>query len=291
MASESGLKSRILEMVRTTKEQKEPLLAGSEYVLTKQTIQSYEESIKCSQEQIMQYEEQLRDFNALNHHCRLVGAGQKVKGYALVIPVHDDYDMGKELETAILSLQQTHNLQQYLDDPECHGKFRLYPYEVAELSLMFGEFFTYDLVDDLAKMKKGFEASYGRQQYSQTIDRLNLCISWESNHAMTKGNEELAERLKESDTTLLVSMAAGSEQPSEVKKPKPITGPTRDEVEKALQQLAQQDLEIRTPSEIPETEAIKDNSATIDCVNVPRRIRKKRIKDRTRAKAEPKVMA
>ena len=133
MASESGLKNRILEIVRTTKEQKEPVLAGSEYVLTKQVTQAYEEAIKYSQEKVSDYERQIKELSGVGRQARLVGAGFKVKGYALVIPVHDDYDMAEELEAAISSLKLTFGLQAYLDGPKNHGKFVLYPFEVKEL--------------------------------------------------------------------------------------------------------------------------------------------------------------
>lgn len=283
MASESGLKTRILEMVRTTKEQKEPILAGSEYILTKQVTQAYEEAIKYSFSQVNKYEADLKAFNSDSRNCRLVGAGFKVKGYALVIPVHDDYDMGEEMDAAISSLKLTFGLQLYLDGKKNHGKMVLAPHEVEELSIIFPEFLTYNLVEDLQKMKRGFEASYGKQVYTGTAEKLNLAIAWEVNHAMTTGNSELAERLKESDTTLLVSMAAGAQEDAKPAK-RVKDEPSREEVEAALQQIALEDLEIRTPSSISELEPVEDKTVAIDTVNVSRKARKRKIRERTAPK-------
>jgi len=283
MASESGLKSRILEMVRTTKEQKEPLLAGSEYKLTKQVTQAYGEAIEYSKQKVAMYEAEAKTFATQPRNCRLVGPGHKVKGYALVISVHDDYDMSAELDSIIECLRETHSLQEYLDVPTSRGKMKLYPYVIEELSIIFPEFFAYNLVEELERLKKGLEASYGRQVYAGTVSKLQLAIGWEVNHAMTTGNSELAERLKESDTTLLVSLAAGAEQDSKpAKHVRP--EPTREEVEHALQEMALKDLEIRTPSSIPGPESVDDQSVAIDTVNVRRNHAKKKVAKKTASK-------
>jgi hypothetical protein len=159
----------------------------------------------------------------------------------------------------------------------------LYPYEVEELSIIFPEFQTYNLMDELTRAKKGFEASYGKQVYAGTVEKLKLAISWESNHAMTKGNEELALRMKESDTTLMLGIAANPEtEKKQVQMVKPEVN--RQEIEKSLQEMAAKDLEIRTPSSIADIPPLPDTSVAIDTVNVTRRTRKRKLKDRTRAR-------
>ena len=119
------------------------------------------------------------------------------------------------------------------------------PLRLKNSSIIFQDFNSYNFVEELDSMLKSFEASYGRQMYSGAVEKLQLAISWEVNHAMTKGNEELAERLKESDTTLLVShgrrIGNGKETCQKIK-----DEPTREEIETALQQIAAEDLEIRT---------------------------------------------
>jgi len=281
--SDNSIKKSLLEHLRISKEQKEPLLAGSEYVLTKQVIQAYEESIRYCQEQVARFEADLRSMAALPRNAQLVTAGFRIKGYALAIPVHDDYDMGLELESIIDCLKETHSLQGYLDFPDSRGRMRLYPYQVEELSIIFPEFFGYSLIDELERMKKSFEASYGRQVYEGTMDKLKLAISWESNHAMTKGNEELALRMKESDTTLMLGIAANPE--AETKKAiKPRSEPSREEIEAALQEMALKDLEIRTPSQIASLPPVEDRSVAIDTVNVPKRQTKRKIVKKTAPK-------
>ena len=278
--ADGSIKKNLLEHLRISKEQKEPILAGSEYVLTKQVTQAYEESIKYCQEKVSDYERQIKELSGTARQARLVGAGFKIKGYALVIPVHDDYDMAEELEAAISSLKLTFGLQAYLDGPKNHGKFVLYPYEVKELSIIFQDFNTYNFVEELDNMLRAFQASYGRQMYSGALEKLKLAISWEVNHAMTKGNEELALRMKESDTTLMLGIAANPEtesKPKVYKKPEP----TREEVETGLQEMASKDLEIRAPSQIPTPMTVEDKSVAIDCVNESRRVRKHKIKART----------
>lgn len=289
--ADGAIKNWLTQNMRISKEQQEPVLAGTEYRVTKQVTQAYKEAIDYSNQRVKEYEEQAAEFDPAAHYCRVVGPGCKLKGYNLVIPIHDDYDLTKEFEAAIRSLKETFSLQDYLDNPDMHGKIKLYPYEIEELSIIFPEFQAYNLVKELEEMKKRMEASYGQQIYSKTVEHFKQTIEWEVNQAMIKGNEEIALRMKESDTTLMLSLTAGQESENRAPARIPRIEPTRKEIEAGLKERALKDLEINAPSEIDNRPPEKDTSVALDTVNVPRRVRKKKVRNRTRDKPAEKEKA
>lgn len=284
MASgESGLKTRILEVVRGTKEQKEPLLAGSEYELTKKVIQSYEEQKKYLTGKLDECKAKLIECNRQGRRSIVVDKGYVVKGYGLLIALRDDLDLIAELTAAIDSMKTTYSFEKYLATRKGnHAQLVMDPYLVQELSLIFPGFLTYNIVSEMENMVESTKAAYGVQVYTQALRSVDEAIGYEANASMIVGNKELAERLKDSDTTLLVSLAAGAQQdakPEKVRQPKE---PTREEVERGLQELANKQLELQTPSSIAEFPADTDKSVGVDVVNG--RNQKKRVK----AKEKPK---
>jgi hypothetical protein len=287
---ESGLKTRILEIVRTTKAQKEPLTAGSQYEDTKRVIQSYEEQWKYLKARLDEAQDELKACKAVPTKAIIVGDGYTVKGYGFLVPLHDDFDIVSDLELAVRSLKESYGLGMYLDNPAHHGKMVLYPYPVKELALLFPEFCEYDLVNELSKMARSCKASFGVQVYSGALRSVEQAIKWEENASMIVGNKELAERLKESDTTLLVSLAAGAQE-DDTKEPARLPKePSKAEIEAALQQMAAKDLEIATPSKIPASAPVAgdDKLTGIDVVNEKRSKKKIKAKEKNMKAAKPK---
>ena len=66
--AEAGLRTWLKEMAKGTKEQKEPVLIGTEYVDTKRLIQQYEEEIKYHQLKLEKAEADLAACRAINGH-------------------------------------------------------------------------------------------------------------------------------------------------------------------------------------------------------------------------------
>ena len=291
-AGESGLKSRILEIVRTTKPQREPLTAGSEYVDTKRVIQAYEEQRKYLKARLDEARGELATCKALPCQCQLVKEGFVVKRYGFLIPLKDDLDIVAELELAIRSLKESHGLGMYFDDPSHHGRIVLYKYPIAEMCLFMQEPLNFNMVSELEKMVRSFRAAYAVQVYSGAIRSVEEAIRWEENASMIIGNRELAERLKESDTTLLVGLAAGAQGDEGALKPEKLPAePSMAEVERALQDLAAGDLEIKTPSSIATKSPLDaDSKATgVDVVNA--KSSKRAIRKKEKAQAKPKAKA
>ena len=294
MASgESGLRTRLLEVVRSTKAQKEPLTAGSEYADTKKVVQSYEEQLKLLSARHEEALAELTACNAMRRHCRLVTDGYEVKGYGLLIPIREDRDIVKELEAVSASLKATGSLALYLDAPDHIGGMKLYPYPVKELSMFFPEPLSYCLLDEIEKMVKAFRAAYAVQVYAGGIRSIEQAIGWEENASMIVGNVELAERLKESDTTLLVGMAAAQaedERPrAKVKLPEE---KSQAEIERALQEMAGKDLEIETPSKIGMESPLgsQEHLTGVDAVNVKSPRKKIKRKEKKKPVSKPKVV-
>ena len=222
-----------------------------------------------------------------------MGEGFKVKGYGLLIPMRDDLDVVKELTAINDCMRKEYGLGSYLANRESAGKLVLYPYPVTELAMFFPEFMAYNLVQEVDKMIRSFEAAYRVQVHEKAIKSIQDYIQMEENAATISGNRELAERLKESDTTLMLSLAAGTQadstEPMAIHKERE---PTPAEIEASLNEMAYKDYEIKTPSTLnmPAPEMQDHNLTGIDVVNQkkPRKkIKKKEKKIKTITKPVP----
>ncbi|WP_019178212.1 hypothetical protein [Methanomassiliicoccus luminyensis] len=285
---ETGLKARVLEVVRSTKAQREPLLTGSQYSDTKKVIQHYEEQRKYLLDRLAEAEGELEACKGVSRQGMIVKEGFQVKGYGLLVPLRDDLDICAELDKAINSMQHAYGLGLYMEGAH-EGKIVLYPYQVRELSLWFPEPLIYDLTAEMATWKRSFKAAYAVQVYAGAVKSVEQAIRWEENAATIVGNVELAERLKESDTTLLVSLAAAAQADEEKRTAAKLPAePTLAEVEKTIQEMAAGDLEIRTPSAIAGGSPLdaKDQLTGIDVVNT--KSPRKKIKSGERAKPRKK---
>jgi len=289
---ETGLKSRILEIVRSTKAQKEPLTTGSEYAGTKKVIQSYEEQKKYLLDRLKDAEDELEACKSVPRRYEIVKEGYNVKGYGLLIPLRDDVDIEREMALIAESMMGTYSLGLYLGSPGHHGQIVLHPYPATELSLWFPEPLHYNLANEAEKAQRSFRAAYGVQVYAGAVRSVEQAIAWEENASMIVGNEEMAERLKESDVTLLVGMAAAQQDDAEGRRPVKLPSePGKAEIAQALRDLAAEELEIKTPSSIPGGLPFEQAEPLtgIDTVNVGQSPRKKiKRKEAARQKAKPK---
>lgn len=252
-ASESGLRSRLAELIRIAKDVKEPVVTGSEYEQTKRVLQSYAEQKAYLKDKLAESKKELERHRAMARRAEIVGEGYVVKGYGLLFPLNDDYDIVKELRDMAESFRTSYGLMMYNHHPERRGQLVLHDYQVKGYALLFPFFLEYNIAKELDSMADSFKAAFGVQLYTGALRSVNDMMFYEDNAAQIKGNKELADRIRESDTTLMLSLAAGASpegaEPAE-RRSDELIEPSREEIEQALQEMAQKDTEIRTPSTV-----------------------------------------
>lgn len=246
--AESGLLSKIVERIHIGADIKEPVITGSEYIGTKKVLQSYAEQRKWLKTRLNESKRELERCRSTAKRAEIVGEGRQIEGYGLLFPLSDDYDLVAELRAAAESFRRTHGLGNYNRRTDRHGRLVFDGTEIDGYSLLFPSFLDYDAAKELDGMADAFTAAYGVQLYAGAIDSVDSQMYYEDNAAQIRGNKELADRIKESDTTLLLSLTSSASDGARERDELPEVD--QDEIERALQEMVAREAEIQTPSRI-----------------------------------------